>query len=251
METDEKARTELLSINKYNSFSYYGFAWNRLWKYFLELLLVTIVSFIISLPTIGLFDDKEISLPFHSNITVDLFFFSFEGMAAYFFLALIFLLLFEWPLEYGISFVHLKAARKQKVAVKDMFSVFNNYWNSVFANLLVAFIIGFGIVLLIIPGIIFACKLAFVPYLIVDKKMEAVEAVKESWRMTKGYSLIIFITGFLVIFVAILGLLFFGVGIIVSIIWIRLTFASIYARVSEEIDAEINSAEQQIEVEHN
>jgi uncharacterized membrane protein len=217
-----------------NPFSYYGFAFGRLWKYFLELLLVTIISFLISLPTIGWLDEETIKAPFDPGITVNLVFFSFEGWGALVFLVTIFVLLFEWPLEYGISYVHLKAARKEKVAVKDMFAVFNNYWNSVFANLLVTFIIGFGFMLLIIPGIIFACKLCFVPYLVVDKQMDAVEAVKESWRMTSGYSFTIFLTGFLVIFVALFGLLLFGIGIILAVIWIRLTFASIYYAVSEE-----------------
>ena len=247
MENEGQLEHNVLPINKYSPFSYYKFAWKRLWNYFLELLLVTIVSFLISLPTIGLFDDEKIELPFHSNVTVDLFFFSFEGMAAYFFLAL----LLEWPLEYGISYVHLKAARKEKVAVKDMFAVFNNYWNSVFANLLVAVIVGFGIVLLIIPGIVFACKLCFVPYLIVDKKMEAVDAVKESWKMTGGYSFTIFLIGFLVIFVAILGLIFFGVGIIISIIWIRLAFASVYAKVSGDMESDIQRLNESIAQENN
>ena len=218
-----------------NPFSYYGFAFKRMWSYFLELLLVTIVSFIISIPTFGWLDEESLKAPFDPGITVNLVFFSFEGIAALVFILVLFILLFEWPLEYGISYVHLRAVRKEKVAVKDMFAVFNNYWNSVFANLLVAFIIGFGILLFIIPGIIFACKLCFVPYLIVDRKMEAVEAVKESWKITSGYSFTIFLIGFMAIFVGILGLIFFGIGIIISVIWIRLTFASIYFAVSEEL----------------
>ena len=204
-----------------------------MWKYFLELLLVTIISFLISIPTWGLFDEKDIQFPFDPEITVNLFFFSFEGLGAYIFIALIFLLLFEWPLEYGISYVYLKAAKEEKVVVKDMFEVFNNYWNAVFANLLVAVIIGFGIAMLIIPGIIFACKLCFVPYLVVERKMDAVQAVRESWQKTSGYSITIFLIGFLVIFVGLLGILFFGVGIIVSIIWIRLAFAFLYSKVAE------------------
>ena len=83
MENEGQLEHNVLPINKYSPFSYYKFAWKRLWNYFLELLLVTIVSFLISLPTIGLFDDEKIELPFHSNVTVDLFFFSFEGIAAY------------------------------------------------------------------------------------------------------------------------------------------------------------------------
>ena len=210
-----------------NPFSYYGFAWRRMWKYFLELLLVAIVSFLIFIPS-GILFDNESHFFLNNAVKIDLIFISFEGTAAYFFFALVFVLLLQWPLEYGISYVHLKAVRDEKIIVKDMFAFVDNYWNSVFANLLVAIIIGFGIVFFIIPGIVFACKLAFVPYLIVDKKMEAVEAVKESWNMTNGYGVVIFLTGFLVIFVGLLGLLFLGVGIIISIIWIKLAFAAIY-----------------------
>lgn len=234
MDIEEQIQPPDIPAATFNPFSYYGFAFGRMWKYFLELLLVTIISFLISLPTLGWLDEETIKAPFDPGITVNLVFFSFEGWGALVFLITIFVLLFEWPIEYGISYVHLKAARKEKVAVKDMFAVFNNYWNSVFANLLVAFIVGFGIMLLIVPGIIFACKLCFVPYLIVDKQMDAVEAVKESWQMTSGYSFTIFLIGFLVIFVGLLGLLFFGIGIIFAVIWIRLAFASIYYSVSEK-----------------
>jgi hypothetical protein len=210
-----------------NPFSYYGFAWRKMWKYFLELLLVAIVSFIIMIPS-GIFLDEDNYFHLDNAIRIDLVFISFEGVAAYVFFALVFVLLLQWPLEYGISYVNLKAARDEKVAVKDMFEVFENYWNSVFANLLVFVIIGFGIVFFVIPGLIFACKLSFVSYLIVDKKMDAVDAVKESWKMTEGYSWSVFFTGFLAIFIGILGLLFLGIGIIISIMWIKLAFASIY-----------------------
>ena len=43
-------------------------------------------------------------------------------------------------------------------------------------------------ILFIVPGIIFGCKLAFVSYLVVEQKKEAIEAVKKSWRMTKGHT---------------------------------------------------------------
>jgi hypothetical protein len=34
------------------------------------------------------------------------------------------------------------------------------------------------LILLIVPGIIFACKLAFVPYLVVDRKLEPSKPLK-------------------------------------------------------------------------
>jgi len=147
---------------------------------------------------------------------------------------LAYLVLVQWPVEYGVAFAALKAVRGEHLEVKDMFASFQNYANVVLANILTGLIIVIGIILLIIPGIIFACKLAFVPYLVVDKKMEAIEAVKESWRMTDGHALSVFLIGLLAIFVALAGLICLIVGIIPAIIWIELAFASLYHAVSTQ-----------------
>ena len=235
---DDNINENKQPILNHSTFAFYGFSWNKIWKYFLELLLFGIVSFLLILPTIGL--DKDNSYLFTENsIRVDLFIISFEGYGAYLLLAIAYMLLFQWPLEYGISYVYLKAVRDEKIKVQNMFESFNNYWNAVFANLLVTVIIGFGVLMLVIPGIIFACKLAFVPYLIVDKKMEAVEAVKASWAMTKGYGFVIFFTGLFAIFLFIFGMVALLVGAVIALIWIRLTFASIYNNVSLETEETI------------
>ena len=135
-------------------------------------------------------------------------------------------------MDYGISFANLKAARGDKLIVKDMFEAFKNYLNVVLANLLVGAIVLVGFALLIVPGIVFACKLAFTPYLVVDRKMEVIEAVKTSWRMTGGYAWKVFLIGLLAIPVVIAGAICFGVGIIIAIMWINLAFASLYHSVS-------------------
>jgi len=62
--------------------------------------------------------------------------------------------------------------------------------------------------------------------------MEAIEAVKESWRMTGGYAWKVFLIGLLAIPISIAGLICFGVGIIFALMWIRLAFASLYHAVS-------------------
>jgi len=218
----------------HSAFSHYKFAWKKLWKYFLELLLVTIISVLVELPAIDFSFDEANHLA--SNfISIDLFIISFQGIGAYILFVSALYILFILPLEYGLSYIHLRAIRDDKFKVANMFKVFDNYWNAVFANLLVVTIIGFGFMFLIIPGIILACRLSFVSYLVVDKKMDAVEAVKKSWEMTSGYAWLIFSTGFLTIFVIILGLLAFGVGAVVAVIWIRLTFASIYLDATKDV----------------
>jgi uncharacterized membrane protein len=234
MDQNSVIKIKNASVKTQSATEFYGFAWKRLWKYFLELLLVTIVSIVVLLPTIGR-DDNGYKFFANNSISIDFFFISFQGAGAYVVFVIAYMLLLQSPIEYGISYINLLAARDKKFQVTDLFHVFQNYWNAVFANLLTMCIIGFGIILLIIPGVIFACKLAFVPYLVVDKKMDAVEAIKKSWEMTTGQTATIFLMGVMAFFIGILGLIVVGVGIIISIMWIHLAFAAIYLYVSNQI----------------
>ena len=196
--------------------SSYRHGWRQLWKYFLELFLIGLIGFLIGLPTGmgGWFKDVVVA----SAI------FGLFGLA--------YGILINGPIDYGVAFAYLKASRGDKPEIKDLFEAFNNYWNSVLASLLVFVIIVLGLSILIIPGIIFACKLVFTPYLVVDRKMEVIEAVKESWRMTGGHAWTVFFIYLLAIPIGIAGLICFGVGVIISIMWVSLTFASLYHAVS-------------------
>lgn len=208
-------------------FTSYGHAWRQMRKYFIELLLVSVVALLVSLPSIGLSVD-EFGEFIGERFSLDLFIVRLQGPWGYVIFALAYILLFEWPIEYGAAFTFLLAARNEKFEVKRMFEVFKNWGNAVMANILQTVIVGVGVVFLIVPGIIFGCKLAFVPYLIVDRRMDAVAAIKESWRMTRGHAWKVFAVGCLALFVALLGLVLFGVGILVSIMWIRLASATLY-----------------------
>ncbi|MFC1920829.1 hypothetical protein ACFLYQ_03780 [Chloroflexota bacterium] len=197
------------------SFSF-GNGWKQLWKYPLELFLILLIYFVISAPgSIGSWTGPSVN-----TYTFWDFFGSVYG------------LLISGPVAYGMYFAYLKAARGNTPDIKDMFESFNTYWNAVLANLLSSVIIVIGFALLIVPGIIFACKLAFVPFLVVEYKMDAVTAVKESWHMTNGYAMDVFLIGLLAIPIAIAGIICFGVGIFVSMMWITLTTASLYHSVS-------------------
>jgi len=195
--------------------SSYKDGWRQMWKYFLELFLIGIIGAIIGIPS-GM---GGWSGDVGTATILGIFGFAYS-------------ILIVNPVDYGVSFAHLKAARGDKLEAKDMFEAFRNYLNAVLANVLVGAIVIIGMVFLIIPGIIFACKLAFTPYLVVDQKMEVIEAIKESWRMTNGHAWKVFLIGLLAIPISIAGLICFGVGIIVSIMWIRLAFASLYHSVS-------------------
>ena len=196
--------------------SAYKNGWRQLfWKYFIALFVIGLIGCIIAIPT-GMNEWVQ-------GATA-------AGILG--FLAFIYGILVEGPVQYGMAFAFLKAARGDKLEIKDMFAAFKNYWNAVLASLFVGVIIVIGLILLIVPGIIFACKLAFTPYLVVDRKMGVMEAIEESWRMTGGHAWKVFFIGLLAIPICIAGLLCFIVGIIISIMLVSLAFASLYHAVS-------------------
>ena len=220
--------TVIQPVMKIGVGSAYGNGWRQLWKYFLELFLIGIIGLVIGIPT-GMSGWAQGAT-------------AAAGVLG--FLGFVYSILVNGPVEYGVAFAYLRAARGDKLEIKDMFEAFKNYWNAVLASLLVSVIIGIGLVLLIIPGIIFACKLAFTPYLVVDRKMAVIEAIKESWRMTGGHAWRVFLIGLLAIPIFIAGLICFGVGVIISIMWITLAFASLYHAVamSEEASGQVKVA---------
>ena len=166
------------SVNSHaNVFSCYGNGWRQMKKYFLELLLIMILAFLFSIPTLGIYFD-ELKALVSNLVSINLMFFEFEGYGVYIIAVLAYIILFEWPVEYGVAYASLRAVRNENVEVKNLFAAFGNYLNAVFAYLIVTVIIIIGFMLIIIPGIIFGCKLAVVPYLVVDKKMDAVSAIK-------------------------------------------------------------------------
>jgi hypothetical protein len=86
--------------------------------------------------------------------------------------------------------------------------------------------------MLIVPGIIFACKLSFVPFLVMESKSDAADAIAQSWIMTSGYTFKIFLMGLLAIPIIIGGLICLVIGIIPAFIWVSIASVSMYYAVS-------------------
>jgi uncharacterized membrane protein len=199
--------------------SAFAFGWRRMKQYFLDLFLIILILGAVLVPVgmIGSLDGHDTP----------------GGVLLRIFSSAYWLLLFV-PIDYGASWIFLRAVRGEKFEVKDIFSVFeSDYLNVVLSCLLQYAIIGFGIVLFVVPGIVFACRLAFVRYLVLDRKMDAVTAVKESWRMTRGHAGSIFLMGLLCVPIFVAGLVCFGVGVVPAIIWISSGFAAMYFAVSQ------------------
>ena len=195
--------------------SAYGYGWRQMWKYFLHLFLISIIYMMIESP-MGIFQIQ------HDVDHIGV------GTAILILFAIAYALLFIPVISYGADYMFLRAMRNQEFDIREMFKGFNNYLNIILANLLVTAIVGFGFMLLIVPGIIFVCRLVFVPYLVMDRDLDPVKAVEKSWEMTRGHGWKIFFMGILAFFIIIAGLLCLIVGVFFAAIWVGAAFASLY-----------------------
>jgi hypothetical protein len=166
-----------------------------------------------------------------------LFTLSSLGIFAAFFvlLAMLYAFLVAPIFEYGGSMIFVQAVRKIKPDFELLIAGFmKNYLHIILANLLVFALVIMGCFALIIPGIIIGCRLVFVSYIIMDKKIDPIEAVEMSWRLTRGHGWTIFFMGFISIFIIIFGLLLIIVGIFPAFVWVSSSFASLYESVLRE-----------------
>jgi uncharacterized membrane protein len=159
------------------------------------------------------------------------------GIFAAFFalIAMLYAFLVAPVFKYGGDIIFVKAVRKIKPDFEYLIKGFmENYLHIVLANLLVFALVILGMFALFVPGIIIACRLVFVSYIVMDKKLDPIEAVELSWKLTKGHGWKIFFMGFASFFIAIFGLILMIVGIFPAIMWICSSFAALYESVLRE-----------------
>lgn len=142
----------------------------------------------------------------------------------------------------GLTKIALEFADNKKPRLTDLFYLPNQFGSKTtlahykplisytLATLLYTLIVLVGLVLLIVPGIILGIRLQFYGYLIIDKGMGPIEALKKSWQMTKGVTWEMFLLGILVLLIDILGLLALIVGLFISIPTGMIATARVYKK---------------------
>lgn len=102
------------------------------------------------------------------------------------------------------------------------------FWYYLGASILLFLAVGGGFILLIVPGIIFGLMFSFATYLVIDRGLSPMEAMRESRRITYGHKWMLFGLGLLSILVALLGLICLIVGIFVAMPVTSLAFVHAY-----------------------
>lgn len=141
----------------------------------------------------------------------------------------------------GLTLFAIKVAGGESYEFGDIFKGGPFFLSILLANILMGFAVMFGLLLLIVPGIILGLGFSLTIPLIVDREMGTIDAMKESWRLTTGQKLPIFLWGLLAIVLFLLGLLACCVGVVLVGPILQVAFAFIYLRISGQRTADLSA----------
>ncbi|MEI7866748.1 MAG: hypothetical protein WCI11_02560 [Candidatus Methylumidiphilus sp.] len=136
------------------------------------------------------------------------------------------LLIFEYFLYAGLLKIILSVTDGRETRIGDLFSAGDVFISYLLGSILFGLIMAVGILLLIVPGLIFSVMFLFYGFFIVDKHMGPVEALKASAALTKGVRWQLF--GFILILslLNVAGALLLAVGLFVTVpvSWVAIAF---------------------------
>jgi uncharacterized membrane protein len=143
-------------------------------------------------------------------------------------------LLLSGPFSIGSAIFFLNLVRGHDVGIEQLFDGFRQFVPSLILTILTAIVVILGFVCLIVPGVMLALGLSLSSYIMADNPdMPAMEVMRKSWDMTNGHKMKLFLLFLLLTGLAILGLLFFIIGIFYVMPIIYTSMALFYEKVRD------------------
>lgn len=135
-----------------------------------------------------------------------------------------FLLGYIW-FKYSLGLVD---GKEHDLFTKKALPTLEQYWNLTKTMILSFLMVFGGLILLVFPGLYFAGRISFAVFISVEKNQGAMKSIAESWCMTKNNSWRLFWKGLLIQLFILLGLVAFGVGLLITLPIGNIVFAMMY-----------------------
>jgi uncharacterized membrane protein len=151
----------------------------------------------------------------------------------------VFLTIAAWIIQVIIKMgtikITLDVFDKEEAKLNTLFSDIHLLWKFILGSIVYGLIVFGGFILLIVPGIIWAIKYQFFAYLIIDKKLEPLEAIKKSGEITSGNKGFLFLLGLLFVLINIAGAICFFIGLFATIPTTMMAMTYVYRKLMGEI----------------
>ncbi len=135
--------------------------------------------------------------------------------------------------QMGLVRISLRLVDGQQPRYSELFGDLTTFWRYVAGNLLFLLIILGGLLLLVVPGIIWSIKYQFAPFLIVDRNIAIKEAFQESAGITSGFKRELFFFFLLVVGINLLGVMAFVIGLLVTLPATMIAYTFVYRKLLE------------------
>ena len=140
----------------------------------------------------------------------------------------------------GLSVYHLKIAKNRDPELGNIFDGFKQFVQSIIAGVLTSLVILTGLVFFIIPGIIASLGLSQTYFIMSENPgINAVDAMKQSWEMTKGYKGQLFLLGLSFIPWVFLSIFTLFIGLFWLMPYVYVSFSNFYLQLKDE-DIDLN-----------
>jgi len=138
--------------------------------------------------------------------------------------------------EAGLFIIILRFATQRDAQIRDLFPTLEKTWKYFLGCLLLCLVVLGGVILLIVPGVIWGIQYQYVPYLMVDKGLSVGEAFQLSARMTQGLKWKLFLYDLCLCGVGLLGLLACCIGVVWAAVVIQVASACLYRNLLLQTD---------------
>lgn len=128
----------------------------------------------------------------------------------------------------GYILLLVKHFRGSFVVFDDLFDIDRRWISYAFLAIIKGLLIVLGLLCFIVPGVYLAVRWMFAELLVLDQGMRPIEALRASSKMTEGGRWKLFLFMVVAFFMAMVGTLLLGVGVIVAAIVARFAIIHIY-----------------------
>ncbi len=146
-------------------------------------------------------------------------------------------LLFGVVVAMGFITVRLRLVDGERASFRALLSNRPVFLKYIGGSILYVLIVSCGLVLFVVPGIIWSIQFMFWPYHVVDGRTGPVEALKKSAEDTKGQKVHLFLLALVIFGINMIGLLALGVGLVVTYPLTKVAVAHVYRRLSPRGEA--------------
>lgn len=139
-------------------------------------------------------------------------------------------------LTLGLIRLLLNAVRGTGPQIADLFAGGRHLVPGMVASILVGLGVLLGCALFLVPGVILGLGWMYTQVLIVDRELGPVEAMQESWRLTRGEKGGLFLWSLVCLGTCLAGFMACGVGLLVAVPVCGLGTVLIYEDLSNRVD---------------